>query len=1582
MRSHSASSPSPSHSSHSTLRRLFSLSHHQSHHEQQHPTHPFTHSTHASRAAAQQAHARRKRRIDSWTLPELYALRELVHVATNKTPVAATAQLPPPPNRTARGDAYSCIGAGSAPSSSSTATSAPPSLSSDDAGEQLPTLPSFQLDTALVHSKRFYFCQRADARLQLQSRRQFVRLFPALGRTSKAAQRALFQAFDANWSGKIEFEELCEMLARVTRAGASAVREMAALVFSWFKRDHNSAGLSRADVQLLATTVVELDGDASVLTEGGSAYSTAAGAGAGAGDADADDVAVDVVAWLMQLVLLHGRSQYVTEAAFCEKMDCALGVRVLQVLFAPFDVVRAVFEDEKLLHDVDDEMQWQPGMMAYVVSSRWWAQWQQYVRSGKDWQPALQGEPLDETIDSSRSGQEAGDQPVQEQEQEQGKNNAYEQQIRRMPASCCRPGPIGNRDICVNEQLGTLRRGLVEGRDFVFVSSGVWKRLLLTYGGGLSYPRRIVEVRSPSERQDLLPDKEKHQERDIVTATLTFRGGQVRKQVKVELYPVLLQVRLARHDSRHVYLVYAQRFLLHRTSSIKEIVHRMGIFPGMNAKEVSLWLRRRRLHDWVPLECDLESPDATLSGLQITSAQELLVDFRAMDIDCDPHSIAQQYRRSCLTAMLPRTPFNVAMLQPVGNDFVYCPGTSRAAFAKTGDWKVLRKSMAAEQEAAARGSSVSANVGSDGVLVGLTRPMEPTTRTSCGRLVQHAGLRATGLINMGNTCFMNSALQCIVHSPVFREYFLSNRFEPDVNKKNRLGSRGAVSTAFAQLQTALWRERDRGYLRPSRFRDEFTRVCRHFEETRQYDAHEFMVALLDCLHEDLNQSFRALPASIDDLIQTRSSKCFSFGRLTGRGIVESDDNDDEDVEAYREAISASSDEDHGDAAWREYTSTNSSIVVDLFHSQMRSETVCGTCSGRKCTFDPNLFFSLPIPESKFVRVEVNVLLQARKLPSGVDDENDTEVALQAEQRGYWLHRGSQVGVLCDRIAKAYGRASGNCFLLVEVRRNRIKRIVEEDEMVDKLAAAAPGSIAAYERAWTLADVPSVPAIISEYYSTCAFGGGYANANRRAHERIRHFADLRVGSRVDARDNHNNWHSGTVIDVVGSDELDEHSVSTKHFRRVYVHFDSFSSKWNKWFTARDWKSKRLKPLDTRKPTATEVFEVQVVHRYVLQSSSVGVPESGQTSGDGHPFTANHPNSQKLSNVSTHERPILNVFGTPLFVTIASDKTARDMHQALLLQTARFWRSFTSDFKPTGNNIDEMAEETLLPYEVRIVNLDNLASERGELLPVDFSALLPHFSTRTVLALDWASNLDYSSREVCVADDAPAEVMEAASADPDLRADLESSALPNQQKTASSQERSQVVDDERSPSCAIPLTKCMDALMREESISLDDHWICEQCDVPREGTRLSAIWRLPDLVMIQLKRFEYLENQHKRKVRALVDFPLKGLDFSKWMSHHDSADSSVYDLYAVTNHVGGLTRGHYTAYCRYDADFPESATLFGENAEDADVQCSELWFRFDDEKVSEIAAGDVVTDAAYVLFYKRRTLSSYNVLRYAL
>ena len=67
---------------------------------------------------------------------------------------------------------------------------------------------------------------------------------------------------------------------------------------------------------------------------------------------------------------------------------------------------------------------------------------------------------------------------------------------------------------------------------------------------------------------------------------------------------------------------------------------------------------------------------------------------------------------------------------------------------------------------------------------------------------------------------------------------------------------------------------------------------------------------------------------------------------------------------------------------------------------------------------------------------------------------------------------------------------------------------------------------------------------------------------------------------------------------------------------------------------------------------------------------------------------------------------------------------------------------------------------------------------------------------------------------------------------------------------------------------------------------------------------------------------------------------------------SSYKAIYDLYAVSNHMGGMGGGHYTAY--------------GLNSRNG------KWYEFDDTRTSEVNAQDVVTAKAYVLFYCRRSV----------
>ncbi|KAJ3013885.1 UNVERIFIED_CONTAM: Ubiquitin carboxyl-terminal hydrolase 15 [Siphonaria sp. JEL0065] len=169
----------------------------------------------------------------------------------------------------------------------------------------------------------------------------------------------------------------------------------------------------------------------------------------------------------------------------------------------------------------------------------------------------------------------------------------------------------------------------------------------------------------------------------------------------------------------------------------------------------------------------------------------------------------------------------------------------------------------------------------------------------------------------------------------------------------------------------------------------------------------------------------------------------------------------------------------------------------------------------------------------------------------------------------------------------------------------------------------------------------------------------------------------------------------------------------------------------------------------------------------------------------------------------------------------------------------------------------------------------------------------------------------------------------------------------------------VADSAMPVPLYTLENCLQEFLKEELMSTNDLWYCPECKAHKQIKKKLDLETTPEVLIFHLKRFSSsgggssaggFRNSSSRKIEALVQFPLTGLDVSPYMSGPNDANN-IYDLYAVSNHMGGLGGGHYTAFVK--------------SIEDGN------WYDMDDHRTRQIREENVVTSDAYLLFYKRRS-----------
>ena len=172
-----------------------------------------------------------------------------------------------------------------------------------------------------------------------------------------------------------------------------------------------------------------------------------------------------------------------------------------------------------------------------------------------------------------------------------------------------------------------------------------------------------------------------------------------------------------------------------------------------------------------------------------------------------------------------------------------------------------------------------------------------------------AGVIPKGLRNMGNTCYMNAALQCLLHG--------SGSFVDQLESARAAGRRStSLRDSFVSLKSSSGTQALLGV------KTGVSRMNSEFIGTRQNDSHEFIRELLHGIHKELNR-IEGTPKYVEM----------------------------KDIEGESDTAAAD--------RWIRYSqSHDDSVVYDHFGGFVRSVTKCGSCANRTFVFDPFLDLSI------------------------------------------------------------------------------------------------------------------------------------------------------------------------------------------------------------------------------------------------------------------------------------------------------------------------------------------------------------------------------------------------------------------------------------------------------------------------------------------------------------------------------------------------------------------------------------------------------------------------------------------------
>ena len=783
-----------------------------------------------------------------------------------------------------------------------------------------------------------------------------------------------------------------------------------------------------------------------------------------------------------------------------------------------------------------------------------------------------------------------------------------------------------------------------------------------------------------------------------------------------------------------------------------------------------------------------------------------------------------------------------------------------------------------------------------------------------------------GLNNLGNTCYMNTGLQCLSNCELLTKYILGKYYEKDINKTNPIGSQGEIIDKYAKLITHIWYG-NKNCLYPLQFKQAFGKVYQAFNDFRQQDSQEFISYLLDILHEDLNKVNNKPYIQEKDL---------------------SNDLSDEEIFKIKKEI---------------YMCRNQSFIADLIYGFYKSTVFCPNenCKNISKSFEPfsNISLSLlneselrKIEEFKeekikllglkelsvyFIPFKINYKplffkIKIKKDMNIIDFRSKIEIVtgfyknsfdIYKLQDNEFIHMKSDINLLNDFLKKdtrvyliqippyVFGKENNYFDNIYEKLNRDMDSFYLQEEKYE-----GNDLYEEYNK-----DKKKEEKNVNEENNKIN------NDKMEEEEKKEENDDNKIdqnGININTNNPNNNENNNNIPESQQSTKINELIENEVEMEDKTI--ESLEIDRTKWIKAELYNySYKYQPSEKEQIKEEKIALPRIIYinknwnNAELYECLLKILDGARPDMD----EIKQIWFQDLKEITTSFEKLNKLEKNNLYESFNEKNT-----QPLMLQYSNIYNYDKQDNIKTKHEINDNSVVIYDTESFLIKNILEMALDNKENNLENIEILF-----KIIWKPNFASDYKEGIEPIIIEKS-------------DKLEKIMTGKIEEEYFKKNNLEKN---DKEKNEKKNMNLYELLNNFNQIEKLSKNNEWLCPKCKMNQLANKKIELYSISEIIIIHLKRF-----RNNKKIETYIDFPIENLDLTPYLPNKN--EKYIYDLFAVANHVGGLHGGHYFAYCKN----------YIENE----------WYEFNDSNVDKIDKNKIVTENAYVLFYSRKRENKIN------